>query len=287
MHEGAQIWKNLTVQIYASFLNDDYPVHVMDKTINLIILEAYPRDVGRAVARIDHKSMEALCASTGDILEITGKKRSVSRCLPLYPTDEGKKIIRVDGLGRNNAGSAIEDTVAVKKIKTMTAEKITVKPLDSIPPIDERYLADALDMVPVTKNDNIMVPYFGGRLAFQIVDVIPDTDVIINQKTIFTITTQTQGLVGVRDSFVYPGGKSNPETLEKLKEIVQRCEKELWAKQDEIKHITRSMLEENHTEKDVREFLNSNSNEGLISTFEQLLNAYRQYVAELEATTRK
>ncbi|MDE1876859.1 MAG: hypothetical protein KGH86_08580, partial [Thaumarchaeota archaeon] len=46
----------------------------MDKTINLIILEAYARDVGRGVARIDHKSMEALGASIGDILEITGKK---------------------------------------------------------------------------------------------------------------------------------------------------------------------------------------------------------------------
>ncbi|MDE1863759.1 MAG: hypothetical protein KGI33_12765, partial [Thaumarchaeota archaeon] len=66
----------------------------MDEIINLIILEAYPLDVGKAVARIDHKSMEALCASPGDILEITGKRRSVARCLPLYPIDEGKKTIR-------------------------------------------------------------------------------------------------------------------------------------------------------------------------------------------------
>lgn len=254
--------------------------------IHLAVLEAYDRDVGRAVARIDYKSMESLGASTGDILEIVGKKRSVARCLPLYPTDEGHKIIRVDGLARYNTGSAIGDTMTVRKIKAVSAEKVTVKPIESIPPLDERYLADALDMVPVTKNDNIMVPYFGGRLAFEIVSVIPDADVIINQKTIFSITTQTQGLAGTRDSFVYPGGKSDPEALEKLKETVQKYEKELWAKQDEIKHITRSMLKEDHTEKDVQEFLNSNRNEGIISTFEQLLNAYRQYVAELEATRK-
>jgi hypothetical protein len=249
-----------------------------DMSIPLVILEAYDRDVGRAVARIDYKSMESLDASTGDILEIVGKKRSVARCLPLYPTDEGHRIIRVDGLARYNTGSAIGNTLAVRKIKAVSAEKVTVKPIESIPPLDERYLADALDMVPVTKNDNIMVPYFGGRLAFEVVSVIPDVDVIINQKT--------QGLTGARDSFVYPGGKSDPGSLEKLKETVQKYEKELWAKQDEIKHITRSMLKEDHTEKDVQEFLNSNRNEGLISTFEQLLNAYRQYVTELEATRK-
>jgi transitional endoplasmic reticulum ATPase len=33
--------------------------------------------------------------------------------LPLYPSDEGKGIVRVDGLVRNNAGIAIGDTVVV------------------------------------------------------------------------------------------------------------------------------------------------------------------------------
>ncbi|MDE1727433.1 MAG: AAA family ATPase, partial [Thaumarchaeota archaeon] len=129
----------------------------MDKTINLVILEAYTRDVGR-VARIDHKSMEALCASPGDILEITGKKRSVARCLPLYPTDEGKQTIRIDVIGRNNTGVTIGDNLTVRKIKTVAAEKITIVPLDSIPSLDERYLADALNGMPVTKNDNVMIP---------------------------------------------------------------------------------------------------------------------------------
>ena len=42
-----------------------------------------------------------------------------------------------------------------------------VAPLEAIPPIDERYLADALESVPLIKGDNVMVPYFGGRLTFQ------------------------------------------------------------------------------------------------------------------------
>ena len=84
--------------------------------LSIKILEAYTRDVGRGVARIDYESMDSLGASTGDVIEIKGTSvRTVAKCLPLYPSDEGKGIIRVDGLVRNNAGIAIGDTVVVRK----------------------------------------------------------------------------------------------------------------------------------------------------------------------------
>src|SRR5919199_1597760 len=92
--------------------------------LSLKVLEAYTRDVGRGVARIDYDSMDSLSASTGDVIEIRGKRRTVAKCLPLYPSDEGKGIIRVDGLVRNNAGVAIGDTVVVRKIKAVPAEKV-------------------------------------------------------------------------------------------------------------------------------------------------------------------
>ena len=156
--------------------------------LKLKVLEAYTRDVGRGVARIDYDSMDTLNASTGDVIEIKGKRRTVAKCLPLYPSDEGKGIIRIDGLGRNNSGIAIGDSITVKKIKAVAAEKIVVAPLEAIPPIDERYLADALESVPLIKGDNVMVQYFGGRLTFQIVGVTPNADAaLVTQKTVFDI----------------------------------------------------------------------------------------------------
>jgi len=128
-----------------------------ENELSLKVLEAYTRDVGRGVARIDYDSMDHLSASTGDVIEIKGKRRTVAKCLPLYPSDEGKGIIRIDGLGRNNSGIAIGDSISVKKIKAVAAEKIIVAPLEAIPPIDERYLADALESVPLIKGDNVMV----------------------------------------------------------------------------------------------------------------------------------
>src|SRR5437899_8013039 len=142
--------------------------------------------------------MDALGATSGDILQIKGKRRSVAKCLPLYPSDEGKGIIRVDGLGRNNTGVAIGDTVTVRKIKTVAAEKIVIAPTDSIPPIDERYLTESLESIPLVKGDNIMVPYFGGKLTFQVIGITPAADaVLVTQKTVFHIAAEGETLRGV------------------------------------------------------------------------------------------
>lgn len=156
--------------------------------MKLKIMEAYTRDVGRGVARIDYDSMETLPASTGDVLEIKGKRRTVAKCLPLYPSDEGKGIVRVDGLIRNNSGITTGQLVTIKKIKALAATYVAVRPVEAIPPIDERYLADALESVPLIIGDYIMVPYFGGRLTFRVLKISPTADaVMVTQKTVFEI----------------------------------------------------------------------------------------------------
>jgi transitional endoplasmic reticulum ATPase len=189
--------------------------------VSLKVLEAYTRDVGRGVARIDYDAMDALDASTGDIIEIKGKRRTVAKCLPLYPSDEGRGVIRIDGLIRNNSGVAIGDTVAIKKIKAPPAEKVVVAPLEAIPPIDERYLADALESVPVTKGDNIMIPYFGGRLTFQVLGVSPMADaVLITQRTIFAISEKGETLRGV-PQVTYEDIGGLKDEIQKVREMIE------------------------------------------------------------------
>ncbi|MGB6463838.1 MAG: CDC48 family AAA ATPase [Nitrosotalea sp.] len=189
--------------------------------IQLKILEAYSRDVGRGVARLDYESMDALGVSSGDIVEITGKRKSVAKCLPLYTSDEGKGIIRVDGLARNNTGVAVGDMVMLRKIKAVVAEKIIVAPLDAMPPIDERYLTDSLENIPLVKGDNIMVPYFGGRLTFQVIGVTPVAGaVIVTSKTVFHIAEKEESLRGVPQvAYEDVGGMS--DELRKVREMVE------------------------------------------------------------------
>ncbi len=197
------------------------PSRVSANPLSLKVLEAYTRDVGRGVARIDYDSMDTLSASTGDVIEIKGKRRTVAKCLPLYPSDEGKGIIRIDGLGRNNSGIAIGDTISVRKIKAAAAEKVVVAPLEAMPPIDERYLADALESVPLVKSDNVMVPYFGGRLTFQVIGVTPVADaVLVTQKTVFHIAEKGETLRGV-PQVTYEDIGGLTDEIKKVREMIE------------------------------------------------------------------
>jgi transitional endoplasmic reticulum ATPase len=188
---------------------------------SLKILEAYTRDVGRGTARIDHDTMDSLGATAGDVIRITGKRVTVAKCLPLYPADEGKGVIRIDGLMRNNAGVGIGDTVSIKKIKAAPAEKVVLSPLETIPPIDERYLTDSLESTPLSKGDNVMVPYFGGRLTFQVVSLMPVADaVIVTNKTVFSLTEKDSALRGMPHiSYEDIGGLK--EEMQKVREMIE------------------------------------------------------------------
>ena len=195
-----------------------------NNVVSLKVLEAYTRDVGRGTARIDYDTMGSLGVSTGDIIEIKGKRRTVVKCLPLYPSDEGKGIVRLDGLVRNNAGIGIGDAINARKVKAVPAEKVIISPLEAIPPIDERYLADALESVPLIKGDNVMVPYFGGRLTFQIIGITPptavDTAAIVTNKTTFTITEKDEALRGMPQvSYEDIGGLR--DEMQKVREMIE------------------------------------------------------------------
>ena len=187
----------------------------------LKVLEAYTRDVGRGVVRLDYTAMDSLDASTGDIIEIKGKRRTVGKCLPLYPSDEGRGVVRIDGLLRNNSGVAIGDSITAKKIKAQPAEKITVSPLESIPPIDERYLSDALEGIAVTKGDNIMIPYFGGRLTFQVQGISPPADaVLITHRSRFVISEKSETMRGV-PQVTYEDIGGMRDEIQKVREMIE------------------------------------------------------------------
>lgn len=198
--------------------------------LDLKILEAYSRDVGKGVARVEYETMDSLGASTGDILELKGgeksssARRTVARCFPLHSSDEGKGVIRIDGIVRNNAGLAIGDNVTVKKIRATLAEMVVVVPLDVVPPLDERYLADSLDSVSMIKGDNVMVPYFGGRLTFQVIGLTPPAceAVIVGQKTQFTIATSDQALRGATARAVaYEDIGGLKDEIQRVREMIE------------------------------------------------------------------
>lgn len=85
--------------------------------VSLRVLPAYARDAGRAVVRVDGRSMDILGVRDGDIVEVIGKKDGAdARCYRLLPSDEDQGITRIDPALRKMIGVAIEDTVTIRKI---------------------------------------------------------------------------------------------------------------------------------------------------------------------------
>ena len=156
--------------------------------MKLKLIEAYTRDVGRGIARIDYDTMDELNVSTGDIIELKNKnKTTVAKALPLYPSDEKKNVLRAEGIIRKNLNNIKtgEEIDVVKATNVQKAEEITFysKNKELLPTLDGRYFSDALESMAVREGDHIHLPYFGKRLEFKVTKTIPKGIVIITQKT--------------------------------------------------------------------------------------------------------
>jgi transitional endoplasmic reticulum ATPase len=146
--------------------------------------EAYYRDVGRGIARLDPKVMEELNIQSGDVIEIIGKESVPAIVWPGYPEDRGKGIVRIDGSIRNNAGVGIDDRVRIKKVATKPAEKVTLAPMEAVRLMGgEAYLLRVLEGRPVKKGQKIRVEIFGHTLTFVVTATKPAGVVIVSRGT--------------------------------------------------------------------------------------------------------
>ncbi|MGB8372700.1 MAG: AAA family ATPase, partial [Halobacteriota archaeon] len=93
----------------------------MTEEVTLKVVEAYHRDAGRGIARIDMDTMRQLGLVSGDIIEIMGRNRAAAVVWPAYPEDRGLGIIRIDGNIRGNAHVGIDDKVVISKAKSNPA----------------------------------------------------------------------------------------------------------------------------------------------------------------------
>lgn len=161
------------------------------KGMELKCMEAYTRDVGRGVVRIDYDTMDIMDISTGDFVEVKSRKRKViGKALPLYPSDEKNEIFRIDGVMRKNLNILIGSRAWIKKTKAVVAEEIDVAYVDKQYKkltIDGRYLADALENNGLMIGQTALFPYFGGRVEVKVMRTKPEGNVIVTQKTKFEI----------------------------------------------------------------------------------------------------
>ncbi|MEA3198621.1 MAG: transitional endoplasmic reticulum ATPase [Thermoplasmata archaeon] len=164
----------------------------MAKEVTLKVSEAVQEDVAKGRVRVDAATRLDLHLTVGDVVEIIGKKSTAAIVWRAHPDDEGKGLIRMDGLIRDNAGVGIGDKVRIRKVEVNPANRITLAPV--IEEGQKLQFGSGIEGVvkrglfkrPVTKGDTVIVPgiaLIGRALPFIVVEISPAGIVQITEGT--------------------------------------------------------------------------------------------------------
>jgi len=177
----------------------------------LKVKEALPKDVGRAIARIDPEDMKSLELEVGQIIEIKGKRKTAAKAMPCYADDRGKKIIQIDGIARENAKVGIDEKVTVKKAQGKPARKITLSPLTAAGVLkkdkDVKYIGSLIEGLPLTSGDTVRAKLFGTRTCdFIVEDTVPDGVVLVSSDTLIRVKSKEGKVEKAKVSYEDIGG---------------------------------------------------------------------------------
>ena len=164
-------------------------------TTLLRVTEALSKDVGRGLVRLDPQDLQKLGVSIGDVMEITGKRSTVARAMPIYAAQRGQSLIQMDGILRANAGAGLDERVTVRRVEAQPARSLVLRPAEALHArssvAQTRYLARLLDGVPVTVGDRVRVELFGTRAqSFAVVKTDPTGAVLITPSTAIQLATE-------------------------------------------------------------------------------------------------
>ena len=193
------------------------------------VAETNPKFVGRGVALVDPKVMENLNLSTGDVIEIRGRKKSYLLLWSSQPTDYGTGLIRVDGYTRNNIGVGIDDRVTIQKVSDIKkAEEVILSPTEELNIVGlEEHLPGLLEGRVIAKGDMIPLNIMGRKIGFVITSISPSLDaaasVIDSHLTEFIIGSvpkaTTKGGAVPRITYEDIGGLRNE--VQKVREMIE------------------------------------------------------------------
>ena len=100
------------------------------KEIRLQVREAQQDEAFKGIVRIDSEMLKDIGIRPGDIVEIEGSRKTVAIADRAYPTDIGVSVIRMDGIMRRNAKTAIGENVLVRRADIKEAKEISVAPAE-------------------------------------------------------------------------------------------------------------------------------------------------------------
>ena len=194
--------------------------------LSLRVAEALPRDVGKAVVRLDPKDLAEIGARVGDILEVQGKRVTLAKGLPAFADARGQRLVQMDGITRGNAGVGIDEKIQIKKARPVQmARRIVLAPASGPTALRDRrdwdYVGRLLDGLPVVEGDRLRATLFASRFQdFTVKQTVPKGYVVIGPETLLEIA-DAAGEKLQESGFSYEdiGGLQKP--IQRLREMIE------------------------------------------------------------------
>jgi transitional endoplasmic reticulum ATPase len=191
--------------------------------LTLRVKDALKRDAARGIARLDIDLMNKLGVSTGDLIALKGKRRTVAKAMPGYIDDKETSVIRIDGSTRGNAGVGIDDKIEVSKIEGKDATNVLLAPVE---PIQlggaEEYFGKVLEAFPVMEGDRIRFNFLGTIVEFVVAKVRPRADaVVITSHTKVEVSEKTADVVRKAPRISYEDIGGLGSQIQRVREMME------------------------------------------------------------------
>jgi transitional endoplasmic reticulum ATPase len=195
------------------------------KTLVLRVIDARPEDIGRGIAKLAPEDLEALGLAIGDIVSLTGKRRTVAKAMRTYVKDTNKGFMALDQVLRTNAQTALAEQVTVQKLAAQTAQRVVLAPVAAVPAkvTDEelKELLRLLEGLPAVVGDRVRPNTAGFKnWEFTVVETVPEGAVVIRMGTTLTVKPAAGVGQGTRKVTYKDIGGMNAE-LQQVREVVE------------------------------------------------------------------
>ncbi len=198
------------------------------KTLQLIVLKAFPEDEAVYRARVGTRDLALIGAKSGDYIEILGRRRSAIRVVAIPPKRETRGVIHLNDEARQNVRTELFEKVSIRRANPGVAERVV---FDFSGCADcrmhsEKHLEEFLKDRPLVVGDRIALREEGSHPHYFTVSVIdpPMPVALIGPETAIEIIGrggEMQNEVERRVRYTYDDIGGLDKELKRVKEIVE------------------------------------------------------------------
>lgn len=191
------------------------------KKFTLRVAEMDRQHAGRGRVVVDPQVVDMAGWETGQVLEISYKKKTHAR---LWPGNVacGSGTIEVDGLVRLNTGAGIGDRVNVQAVKSRPAREVALSPSEKgivLEGVDEFVVRNYNNRVLGDGDIVVVGTRLGSRMQLTVVSTKPKDPVVVHDNTKFVLVEKGMTPAGRGFSYDDLGGLDNE--IKKVREMIE------------------------------------------------------------------